>query len=399
MSSPPINPQAAAGLRPALPAAAAPTAAASGDQRHAASWQREMEQAQMALWFAHGVIGYQPFAPTAAPEAPKASAAPASIASPSSIVKQAAHHAQRRSDTPTARADAPAAHASATPRHDAYGLAAPAHQSLQESPAPRPTATITQTGDIHFRAALVGTQKMADELRSFGPVVASVGRPSFEDMAGAIQLVSENGQASGRASAPAQPEIATHSSMALASTTAAVAATSATAASTNMAAMPVSESAAPQAMAPSSAAPLAAAEPLASAQPIAAALPAQPQAQPQAQAQTQLLSRSPQQASVDAPSDAAEPEPSRASGTRAAPTPIRLHADWSADGIRLWLGMHADMLPHLDAIAAQLQRWVNAQGLKMLSLACNGKDLRGHALAGAPAPDLPSPPTVQRTRS
>jgi hypothetical protein len=55
--------------------------------------------------------------------------------------------------------------------------------------------------------------------------------------------------------------------------------------------------------------------------------------------------------------------------------PIRLHADWSDDGVRLWLGMRADLVVGIDSLTAQLQRWMAAQGVRVLSISCNGKQL------------------------
>jgi hypothetical protein len=53
--------------------------------------------------------------------------------------------------------------------------------------------------------------------------------------------------------------------------------------------------------------------------------------------------------------------------------PIRLHADWSEEGVRLWLGMDPALAESLRAITAQLQRWLSAQGVRVLSISCNGR--------------------------
>jgi hypothetical protein len=55
------------------------------------------------------------------------------------------------------------------------------------------------------------------------------------------------------------------------------------------------------------------------------------------------------------------------------PEPIRLHANWSTDGVRLWLGLDSSAQVALQPIATQLQRWLNNQGHKLLSLNCNGQ--------------------------
>jgi hypothetical protein len=65
--------------------------------------------------------------------------------------------------------------------------------------------------------------------------------------------------------------------------------------------------------------------------------------------------------------------------TTAAAEPIRLHADWSADGVRLWLALDANVLDQMGAIARQLRQWVKEQGVKMLALSCNGKLLTDEA--------------------
>ena len=72
-------------------------------------------------------------------------------------------------------------------------------------------------------------------------------------------------------------------------------------------------------------------------------------------------------------------------GNQAADQPIRLHADWSDDGVRLWLAMRADLLVGIDSLTAQLQRWMAAQGVRVLSISCNGKqlDMEGRIDTGA----------------
>ncbi|WP_141513653.1 hypothetical protein [Ramlibacter sp. WS9] len=53
--------------------------------------------------------------------------------------------------------------------------------------------------------------------------------------------------------------------------------------------------------------------------------------------------------------------------------PIRLHAEWSEEGVRLWLAMDSALPETLQGIAAQLQRWLSAQGVRLLSISCNGQ--------------------------
>ena len=42
-------------------------------------------------------------------------------------------------------------------------------------------------------------------------------------------------------------------------------------------------------------------------------------------------------------------------------------------GVRLWLGMDPALAESLGAITAQLQRWLSAQGVRLLSISCNGR--------------------------
>ena len=63
--------------------------------------------------------------------------------------------------------------------------------------------------------------------------------------------------------------------------------------------------------------------------------------------------------------------------------PIRLHADWSAEGVRLWLGMDASQVASLHSITVQIQRWLSTHGLKLLTISCNGRIVVDNAGAQA----------------
>jgi hypothetical protein len=67
--------------------------------------------------------------------------------------------------------------------------------------------------------------------------------------------------------------------------------------------------------------------------------------------------------------------PSGRTATAAAQEPIRVHADWSAEGVRIWLGVDAVMQDSLPAIQQQIQRWLTAQGVRLLGISCNGRSL------------------------
>jgi len=77
-----------------------------------------------------------------------------------------------------------------------------------------------------------------------------------------------------------------------------------------------------------------------------------------------------------------------AAATDAPVQPIRVHAEWTEDGVRLWLGMDAGALSALDQITLQLQAWLGAQGLRLRSLSCNGQVLCPEATSSQSADDV-----------
>jgi hypothetical protein len=68
-------------------------------------------------------------------------------------------------------------------------------------------------------------------------------------------------------------------------------------------------------------------------------------------------------ADVDRPSAATQAVPRQA---------VRLHAEWTAAGVRLWLGMDAGAALPAAWLAQQLQRSLAASGCRLLNLTCNG---------------------------
>ena len=87
-----------------------------------------------------------------------------------------------------------------------------------------------------------------------------------------------------------------------------------------------------------------------------------------------LQSHAPDQRTLgpaDRPAKSAHGRP----GANAAAEPIRVHADWSEEGVRVWLGMDSGALDSLEQITTQLHAWLNAQGLRLRSLSCNGQTL------------------------
>jgi hypothetical protein len=54
---------------------------------------------------------------------------------------------------------------------------------------------------------------------------------------------------------------------------------------------------------------------------------------------------------------------------------VRIHAEWVAEGVRVWLGLDAAALAYQEAIVQHVRRWAAAQGGRVLSLSCNGRSL------------------------
>ena len=70
----------------------------------------------------------------------------------------------------------------------------------------------------------------------------------------------------------------------------------------------------------------------------------------------------------------AEREPTSAHDTDATGErePLRVHAEWSDAGVRVWLGADAQGLAAVDAVTRQLQQWLRGQGTRLLGVVCNG---------------------------
>ncbi|HEX7638415.1 MAG TPA: hypothetical protein VF457_08470 [Burkholderiaceae bacterium] len=81
--------------------------------------------------------------------------------------------------------------------------------------------------------------------------------------------------------------------------------------------------------------------------------------------------------------EAADESASRAAGESAAPhaedsrdrDPLRVHAEWSDAGVRVWLGADAQGQDQVAAATRQLQEWLSAQGTRLLSVVCNGRSV------------------------
>jgi hypothetical protein len=70
---------------------------------------------------------------------------------------------------------------------------------------------------------------------------------------------------------------------------------------------------------------------------------------------------------------------------------VRLHAEWSEQGLSLWLGVDQDCGVPLEqltgALLVELHRWLADRGGRLLELVCNGKIIwKAPASGSASAP-------------
>lgn len=83
-----------------------------------------------------------------------------------------------------------------------------------------------------------------------------------------------------------------------------------------------------------------------------------------------------------------------ASGERVAKLPprsgandtVRLHVEWSQEGVRIWLGSDAGSQIPVAGLALQLQRLLAAYGERLLGLVCNGQSVWEEGGKGDPMP-------------
>ncbi len=65
--------------------------------------------------------------------------------------------------------------------------------------------------------------------------------------------------------------------------------------------------------------------------------------------------------------------------------PVRVHMQWEGDAAKVWVGLNAEHAARLPHIADMVMRWLSGQGLRVLSLVCNGQVWAGGPDAAAPS--------------
>lgn len=64
------------------------------------------------------------------------------------------------------------------------------------------------------------------------------------------------------------------------------------------------------------------------------------------------------------------------------PQAVRIHVDITAEGARVWLGVDADRLAAIPALARYLEQRLRAGGLRLAALICNGRPVPLHSILG-----------------
>jgi hypothetical protein len=299
-------------MNPAPPVSRAAAAAADPREEAAQAWRREMERAQMEAWLAHGVVGSAGLKPAT----PGWSPLPAAVHVAASAAASPLETTARPHDGATSSADQ---------------SAGPPEQEASNPAVARKTESLGENGRAPASKAARGEAGEASAARTAVPMPLPVQALPASALPHAVATTQVPGPA-----ATAQMVSALEGMGPIAATT-------------SVSGLPATSAA------------------IASDPGLAQRLPSNSLA-----ANTIMNGASPsgERAKAD---PAASVQRGATARVAAANEPIRLHADWSAEGVRLWLGMDAPAADALQAITLQLQRWLSAQGVRLLSISCNGR--------------------------
>ncbi len=74
---------------------------------------------------------------------------------------------------------------------------------------------------------------------------------------------------------------------------------------------------------------------------------------------------------------------------------LRIHAEWGLEGVRLWCGMDSSHPASATELAPQLVRSLNEQGVRLLTLVCNGRAIYADPEEHTPARHIESRDAMQ----
>lgn len=64
------------------------------------------------------------------------------------------------------------------------------------------------------------------------------------------------------------------------------------------------------------------------------------------------------------------------------PPPVRVHVDWQGQAAHVWLGVDREQLPNLPGLLRQLEQRLQAAGLRLASVTCNGRPVHPRPTSG-----------------
>jgi hypothetical protein len=350
-------------------------------EEHRRAWEREMERAQLAAWLSHDPLkskaATEPLGPTGSPVS---GASSLSARSDSQVVNEEPPIQTEPVESTDPGAGTPTrgkAHERPLPATASAQAILRSFNTRDSAPAVQPHPPVDSQEQ---------TRRLVTALKVFGYVQASTSQDGTAEVPVNDPTDSAHGPDAGQASAAAQA----HAGPVLAALAQRLLGAEYVPSNTVTAPAPATTTA-PGALglsSPTSAAPAPTVpSPPAAIVPTPAA-PALAIEAVQATTSVQVGSATATQTAVAAPSGTrtnvandlskttAAPQTARAAdrlSTQGVAPAIRVHADWSAEGVRLWLGLDATVIDQMGAIAEQVRQWMRGQGVRMLSLACNGR--------------------------
>lgn len=55
--------------------------------------------------------------------------------------------------------------------------------------------------------------------------------------------------------------------------------------------------------------------------------------------------------------------------------PLRVHVEWTASGVAIWLGADSNYLQEAEMLASRMRQWLEARGERVVDVVCNGRSV------------------------
>jgi hypothetical protein len=79
--------------------------------------------------------------------------------------------------------------------------------------------------------------------------------------------------------------------------------------------------------------------------------------------------------------------------------PVRLYAEWSDQGVSVWLGADANQESQVSSLVNQVQQWLAGQGERLRAVVCNGRVVRSDTARNTAAGPSGASETIGRPDS